>query len=141
MDTGERSASAWIAPGQPGLGQHGGVDAAAELAQLQQRFPGLLAGRFDECLQCGVGVGGVLARHPECQAESDQPLLRAVVQVPFQPQALGVACLDNPGARCPDLLQLGLDRCLQPGVLQCHAGCRRGQPDQLRLLLEPLVVH
>ena len=62
------------------------------------------------------------------------------MQVAFQPAPFGVPGLHDPGPGGPDLLQLGLHLGLQPGMLQRHARRRRGQPDQLRLELQPLVV-
>ena len=126
---------------QPGLGQHRGMDPAGQLPQLGQRLPGLLAGRLDQRSQLRVRPGGAVAGHPQGQAQGHQPLLRAVMQVAFQPPSLGVPGLDDPRPGGTDLLQLGVYLGLQPGMLQRHAGRGRRQPDQLRLVLEPGVVH
>ena len=120
-------------PGQPGLGEHGGVDAAGQLPQLGQRLLRLLAGRLDQRLELGIDPGRAAAGHAERQGQRDQPLLRPVVQVPLESAAFGVSGLHDPGPGRPDQLQLGLDLGLQPGMLQGHARRRRGQPDQLRL--------
>jgi hypothetical protein len=40
-----------------------------------------------------------LGREPQRERERDEPLLRAVVEVALQPAALGIAGLDDAGAR------------------------------------------
>ena len=54
-----------------------------------------------------------MARGAQEQRERDQPRLRAVVQVALEPAALGVARLDDAGARRAQLLealaQLGVE--------------------------------
>ena len=81
------------------LGQHRGVDAAGELAQLLQRVGELLAGPLE------VGVVGMAAGgQPQHQRQRDEPLLRAVVEVALQPPPLGVARRDDAGARRRELL-------------------------------------
>ena len=50
------------------------------------------------------GIGAELAlRQPEREGERDEPLLRAVVQVPLEAPPLGVARLDEPHARAAEL--------------------------------------
>jgi hypothetical protein len=127
-------------PGQPGLGEHRGVDAAGQFAQLGQRLLRLLAGRLDQRLQLGIDPGQAAARHAERQGQRDQPLLRPVVQVALEPAAFGVPGLHDPGPGRPHQLQLRLDLGLQPGMLQGHARRRRGQPDQVRLEVQARVV-
>ena len=79
---------------QPALGQHGGMDAARQLAQLLQGVRELVAGELE------VAVLGMPARRqPQHQRQRDEPLLRAVVQVALQPPPLGVAGLDDARAR------------------------------------------
>ena len=99
-----------------------------------------LRGRLDQGLKPRVGSGGPVAGHPQRQAQRDQPLLGAVVQVALEPAPLGVAGLDDPRPGGPDLLQLRLHLGLQPGMLQRHAGRGRRELDQLRLVLKPRVV-
>ena len=51
-----------------------------------------------------AGVERELAlRQPQRERERDEPLLRAVVQVPLEPPPLGVAGLDEPHARAAEL--------------------------------------
>ena len=116
------------------------MDAAGQLAQLGDGRPGLLGRGFEQRLQIGIGARGPVPGDADRQRERDEPLLRAVVQVAFQPAALGVAGLHDPGAGGADLVELDLDLGLQPGVLQGQAGRGRGDPDQLRLVPELGVV-
>ena len=94
--------------GQPAVGEDGGVDAARELAQLRERVRELLPGSGEDL----VGAVGVVPqprlREPQRERERDEPLLRAVVQVPLEPAALVVAGLDDPRARGAQLRLLRL---------------------------------
>ena len=80
---------------QPPFGEGDGMDAMGELTEL-------VTDRGDTHLgQCeGLGRGAVRARpcprQPE--AERQQPLLRAVMEVALQPAALGLAGRDEPQA-------------------------------------------
>ena len=86
------------------LGENGRVDPARELAQLVE-------GRAEFRLRVGdelMGPQGVVVdhavRHPQLKRERDEPLLRAVVQVPLEAAPLGVSGLDDAGARRGELL-------------------------------------
>ena len=80
------------------VGQHGGVDAAGEVAQLGQRLLRLGVGLVEQLPRL-VGVGGKsLAGHAEVHREGDEPLLRAVVEVALDPPALGLGRVDHPRA-------------------------------------------
>ena len=78
---------------QTAVGQHGGVDAAGEVAQLDERLLGLAVRLRDEPLGVHRVLGGPRAaeRHREC----DEPLLRAVVEVALDPAPLGVGGGDH----------------------------------------------
>jgi hypothetical protein len=117
VGTGERSASAWIAPARPVSGQDRGMDPAGQFPQLGQCLAGFLAGRLDQRLQLRVCRGAV-AGHRQGQAQRHQPLLRAVMQVTLQPAPLGIPGLDDPGPGGTDLFELGLHLGLQAGMLQ-----------------------
>ena len=84
------------------------MDAARELAQLRERVRELLAGGAEDL----VGAVGVVPkprlREPERERERDEPLLRAVVQVPLEPPALVVAGFDDARARGAQLRLLRL---------------------------------
>ena len=74
------------------------MQAADELAQLGQGQHGLVVRRGDG-LADGFGFGPeTLAGHAEVHGQRDQPLLRAVVQVAFDPAAFGVGRGDQVGA-------------------------------------------
>jgi hypothetical protein len=45
-------------------------------------------------------------RQPDVVGEGQESLLRAVVQVPFEPAPFRVAGLDYPRPRCPDFAEL-----------------------------------
>ena len=102
------------------------MDAAGQLAQLVEALGELL-------LRCGQELargGRVLlehrAGHAQVQRDRDEALLRAVVEVALQPPALGVARLDDAGARGGQLL----------------VGVRVGQRlrDELGEVAQPLLV-
>ena len=114
--------------------------ATGQLTQLADGFPGLLAGRRDQRAKRRIGGGGPVAGHGECQGKRDKALLGAVVQVALETAPLGVARLDDARPGGADLLKLRLHLGLQAGMVQGQARGRRRQPDQLRLVLQRLVV-
>ena len=67
-----------------------------------------------------------LARELELDHQRDEPLLGAVVEVAAEPPALGVARLDDPGARGPQRLQPRPQLDLQARVLDRQRGGRGG---------------
>ena len=111
---------------QPALGEHGGMDARREIAQLVDRLPGVGERAVDE-LASAVDVGGeALARELELDHQRDEPLLGAVVEVAPEPSAFRVARLDDPRARGPQRLQPGPQLDLQARVLHRQRGGRGG---------------
>ena len=83
------------------------MDAAGQLAQLLERVRELGAGPAEE-LSRGVGIARQPGlSEPQRKRERDEPLLRAVVQVAFEPPAFGVAGLDDARARAAQLLLVG----------------------------------
>ena len=116
------------------------MNPAGQLAQLGDGLAGLLGGSLEQRRQARVRPGDLAAGHAESQAQRHQPLLGAVVQITLDAPARLVAGLHDPGPGGPHLLQLGMHLGLQPGVLQRHASRGRRQPDQLRLVLESLLM-
>ena len=107
--TAERRTSALSAGGSPAHGEHSRVQATSDLPQFlkhashpgQRAFRplGQFAGsRRDRCL-----------RLCQLQAESDQPLLGAVMQIALDPATGGIADGHNPR---PGSGQLGLCLCV-----------------------------
>ena len=73
------------------------MDAAGEVAQLLERGAGLRLRLVDELQRHAVRVvAQALAGHAELEAEGDEALLRAVVQVALDAPALGVGGGDDP---------------------------------------------
>ena len=75
------------------------MDAAGEVAQLAQRVLGpdpRLGEQFAGTLRV---LGELLLGHPEAHAERDEPSLRTVVQVAFDPAQLGLLGVHRSGAR------------------------------------------
>jgi hypothetical protein len=64
------------------------------------------------------------------ERQGHEPLLGSVVEVAFEPVALGVAGLDDPRPGSLHLCGLGADLRLQPLVVDGQAGRRRSSPHQ-----------
>jgi hypothetical protein len=75
---------------QPPVAEHGGMQAADELAQLRQRRDSLLVRRGDRLADRFRLAVEALPGHAEVHGQGNQPLLRPVVQVALDPAALGV---------------------------------------------------
>ena len=82
---------------EPTVGEHGGVDAVGQVAQLAQRGAELLPRGGHEPLLLGPGREPS-AERAELQRERHEPLLGAVVEVALEPAALAVPRLDDPRA-------------------------------------------
>ena len=96
--TAERVASELERGGEPVL-EHGGMDAARQLAQLRERQRRARRSRVVTQLLRRRVVADAALEQPQLQRDRDEPLLRAVVQVALEPPALGVAGRDDPLAR------------------------------------------
>jgi hypothetical protein len=71
------------------------MDAARQLAQLLESLGELVRGAVQK-LRCLLWIRFQLGLgEPEGQGKRDQPLLRAVVEVPLQSPTLGVASLQE----------------------------------------------
>jgi hypothetical protein len=73
------------------------VQAPDELPQFRQRQHGFVVRVGDRPAHGFRRVGETLPGHAEVHGQGDQPLLRAVVQIPFDPAALGVGRGDGVG--------------------------------------------
>ena len=113
-------------PGDGGVeaavGEHRGVDAAHQLAQLHQGLLGLGMGMVDE-VAGALGIGGELGLGAaELHGHRDQALLGAVVEVALDPEALGLGGAHHPG---PAVLELGDPDGERPGT-GAEQGTRQG---------------
>ena len=108
------------------IGQSRRVDSMGEIAKF---FEGD-AHRLSRCdVILGLRRHG-LARQLQRDLQGDQPLLRTIVQVTFQPLPLGVSGLDDPLPRRGEFGKLGQEPCLRRYVFNDQAsGSDRG--DQL----------
>ena len=89
---------------EPALGEHGGMDAARELAQLGCRRRQVRDRLVEQrARECGVGLE-LPACEPQRERQADEVLLRAVVEVALEPAPGVVARGDDPGARRAQLL-------------------------------------
>ena len=102
VGTAERPASESSAAGRPWSRTAGWMPRASSRSSASDSRE-LVARGHDERLG-GGGVGVDLGPHePELDAERDEALLRAVVQVTLEPPALGVARCDDALPRGPQL--------------------------------------
>ncbi len=83
------------------LGQHRGVDAARQLAQLVRRRGELVRGLVEQ--RAASGSRCPRARQAQVEREPDEPLLGAVVEVALEPPARLVGRRDHPRPRRPQL--------------------------------------
>jgi hypothetical protein len=83
---------------QPAVGEHGRVDPAGELAQLLERTRELLLRGGDHLARPVGGLADLVLGDPKGEAERDEALLGAVVQVALQPPPLLHAGLHDPRA-------------------------------------------
>ena len=122
------------------VGEHGGMDAARELAQLRERDGELVAELVDGGGRLRV-VAQPRAQQPQVERERDELLLGAVVQVALDLAAGVVGGLDDPPARVAQLLQPRAQVGLQALVVERQRGGRRGRVHQLRRRVQLGVVH
>ena len=78
-------------------------------------------------------AGGRLAGLLEGQAHRHESLLRAVVEVALQPASLVLAGLDEPCSRGSNLLELRLQRRVEPFVLDGQSQHRHDRSDERRV--------
>ncbi len=113
------------------------MDPAGQLAQLLDCQAQLLRRATHRLHQGSIGVGAERLELPpggvQRQRQGQQALLRAVVQVPLDPQALLVAGLHDPGPRGANLVELGADLGVEALVLDRHARRGAGRLDQSRI--------
>ena len=115
---GARPASASSAGARPRSVRTAGWMPARELAQLLEARGELLARRLEQRASAARDRPRARLRASRsCQRERDEPLLGAVVEVALEPAPLGVAGLDDAGAR--------------RGQLVVRVGVREGQRDEL----------
>ena len=120
--------------------EHGGVDAARQLAQLRERLGELRRSRSRRAACADGSSPDAALEQAQLQRQGDQALLGAVVQVALQAPALGVARRDDALARGLHLGEPGLRLGVQALVLERDA--RRGADglDQLGVVVERGVV-
>src|SRR6185436_4128390 len=107
------------------IGDNSRMQATGELTELVERLLEVVADACQHSLGCERVVVQRLLGHPQVKGEGDEPLLRAVMQVPFEASSLADACLDDPGARIPHLVELRAQLCKQTLVLEREPGCAR----------------
>ena len=126
---------------EPALGEHGGMDAGGELAQLLDRRARVGERAADElararpgssCQRCSASCSSISSGH--------EPLLGAVVEVAAEPAALAVARLDDPRARLAQRLDARPQLDLEAVVLDRQRGGAGRGGQQRRVVGERGVV-
>jgi hypothetical protein len=107
------------------------MDPARELAQLLERLVELLA-HLDDVLRGCVGIGMDL-RFDQTQVERDrdEPLLGAVMEIPLESAALGVAGRHDASARLAQIVHVRLQLGVEAAVLESQSGGRSHRLEQL----------
>ena len=101
------------------------VEAVRELAQRFERvLERRVGGRQPRAEPTQAGAVDPRLREPEREAQRDEALLRAVVQVAFQAPALLIGRLDDAPARLPQLLDASEHCGLEPLGVQAQAAGR-----------------
>ena len=123
---------------EPLFTEEGGMDATGELAQFADRLLELVlrAGECDRRRRVVSGRG-----EAERDGESDETLLRAVVQVALDPAALGIRRGHDATPRRAHLRQLRAHLRREPLVLEDEAGCQPHGFHELRLVQDDGVVN
>ena len=119
---------------QPTVGEQRRVDAPGQLAQIVER----LGGVAPELLQQASGGGGVPLHQPvgqlQLHRQGDQLLLRAVVDVPFDPAPLLVLRRDEALLRRLEVREACLQVLGQPHVPQHQSDLGGEVGDELFLV-------
>ena len=123
------------------VGEQGRVDATGEGAQFVERADHFGVGFGEEPVERGASVGEAAADELKGEADPEQALLGAVVEVALEPSALGVAGFDDARSRGPHLVELGAQLGLQAGVLQRQARRRADRVDEGGVVEECGVVN
>jgi hypothetical protein len=119
--------------------EDGGMDSPSHVPQLLEREPDLTSGRIELLLELGL-VRELLLEQAQPQRQRDQPLLRAVVEIPLEPLALLLSGFDHAGSRSLQLLEASPELRVQAPVLERDAGGRADSIEQLVLVVERAVV-
>ena len=86
------------------------MEAPGKLAELLKRERELLA-RAGEDARCRLGLRPKLRLgEPQRERQRDEPLLRAIVEVPLESPPLGIGSFDETGSRTTHLLLVALPR-------------------------------
>src|SRR5439155_10276005 len=99
------------------------MDSAGNVAELLERECDLAPREIEPRLCLGVG-GQALLEPAQVERQGDEPLLRAVVEIPLQPLPLLLAFIDHACSRAAELFETRLELRVQPCVLERNA--RRG---------------
>ena len=121
--------------------QHGGVNSLRQLAQLLQRAPklGLRLAHEGHCAGCVRADFG--AHELQREADTEQALLHAVMQVALQPSALLVSRTDDARLRSAQLDELRAQLRLQPLVFERQASRRPSGGEKAPPLQQHRIVH
>ena len=116
---------------EPAVGEHRGVHAADDVAQLGDRVLRLLVRLVTSSRAPSGSVSIFALARPRFIASDDQLLLGAVVQVALDPAALGVGGVDDPGPGLGQRGDLGAQRVVlarrQQGAAPARPARRRAR--------------
>ncbi len=113
------------------------MNSVRELAKLGDRSAQLGLGLVEAPREFLVLIGFELRpQEAQREREPDQTLLGAVVEVAFQPAALGVARFDDASTRGAEILELRAHFGLETLVLEREARRGRNLLDELRIVEE-----
>src|ERR687897_63072 len=118
----------------------GRVDAARDIAKLLERRRDLAPCLIETCPRFGITVQA-LFEQAQLERQGNEPLLCAVVKVPFESPALVLASVDDPRARALELFQASPQLGVQAAVFECDAGGRADGVEQLGLITKRRVVQ
>lgn len=112
------------------------MDPTCELSQVGDRFCELLGREIERRREFGRRlVVDDSARHPQLECETDEALLRTVVEIAFEPRAFGGRYGEDPSAGGPHFCQLIADSSGQSIVVADQADRRSHRA------CEPIVVE